>query len=52
MAISTNPNPTIYRNLYENKDPVILRQITEKLISYQSNANALDIRTIVDPDVG
>ena len=22
MAISTNPNATIYRNLYENKAPV------------------------------
>ena len=23
MAISTNPKPTIYRNLYENTDPVL-----------------------------
>ena len=30
MAISTNHKPTIYRNLYENTDPVVLRPFSKR----------------------
>ena len=31
IAISTNPKPTIYRNLYENTGPVFLAHIHENI---------------------
>ena len=37
MAISTNPKPTIYRNLYENTGHVFCMKIIIIDITYYSN---------------
>ena len=42
MAISTNPKPTIYRNLYENTDPDNCNvQKCSQIVATGSSANAL-----------